>query len=74
MTLGCQPGYTGLGATKGGGSQKKGVAKVERDSSRRQEPQDQHDQDKVPSRAEGTIMTVLGRGYFDFSYLCPESR
>ena len=64
MTLWYQPAHTSQGATRRDGSQKKGVAKVERDSPRGRSPRTCMARIRPLLGAERTVMTVLGRGYF----------
>jgi len=62
-------------STKGGDSQKKSVTKVGRDTATGQKPQDLRGQDKVTSQCwKDKLELYWRRGYFDFSYPCPESR
>ena len=57
MTLWYQPAYTSQGATKRGG-RKKGVAEVERDSSRGRSPRTCMARIRPLLGAERTVMTV----------------
>lgn len=60
-------------STKGGGSQKKGMTKIGRDTSMGQKPQDLHGQDEVTSQCrKDKLWLYWRRGYFYFS--CPISR